>query len=55
MSDLEDVIEAATRKQHDSFLEDKDTCSICGGLKFWQVYQGKLRAFCPCEIVEALK
>lgn len=31
---------------------DKDRCPKCGGLMFWQMYEGEMRAFCPCEFVE---
>lgn len=35
-------------------MNEEDTCRKCGGIKFWQTYKGKLRAFCPCEVMEAL-
>ena len=31
---------------------DKDICPKCGGLMFWQMFEGEMRAFCPCEILQ---
>ena len=34
-------------------MADEDVCPKCGGMKFWQVYKGKMQSFCACEFVEA--
>lgn len=32
--------------------DEENVCPKCGGMKFWQVYEGEMRSFCPCEFVE---
>ncbi len=34
-------------------MDSNGICPKCGGYMFWQLYEGEMRAFCPCEILEA--
>jgi len=31
---------------------NEDICPKCGGTKFWQMFNGKMQSFCPCEILQ---
>ncbi len=55
MSDLEDVIEEATRHQHNFLLNDENWCPVCGGPRCWMPIEGKLKPKCACELLEISK
>lgn len=53
MSELEDIIENETRKQHDTFtLNKEDRCPKCGGPLCWYQSEGRLKTICACELLE---
>jgi len=54
MSDLEEIIEDETRRQHDLFLKDEDKCPRCGGPMCWMPIEGELKPVCACELLEGI-
>lgn len=38
--------------KEDIGLINEDICPKCGGTKFWQMFNGKMQSFCPCELLQ---